>query len=127
MAGAQNLADPVGSAGKERDLGQFGHPLPPRACQIGHENVRPEIQFRRVDDPPPARPAAAAVEGHADLAAQPGPGLGRTGRRTRAEAERAFDQLGDLVFRRVEQVLTGGGAWGPWALVVHGGPHLGPP
>ena len=106
--GGEHLAYPVRRQGDVGRVGIVGHPLPAPPRQVRHQDVLVEMQLRLVDDPPPARTAAALAEGAYQLIAQirarqrmrhGGPRLG---------VELPIDDLGHPIRRGVEHVLVGG-------------------
>src|SRR5262249_2921434 len=77
--GAKNLADPVGRQVEPCDGWIFRHPLASPAGEVGNKDVRSEVEFGFVEDPPAAGSLGAAVEWATDADAQRGARAGVRG------------------------------------------------
>ena len=86
----------------------FGHSLATPSGQVRYQDFFAQVQFRLVEDSPSARAASASVERSTDFDGEPRAGGGMARCRAWMGVERAVDDFGDQVCRRVEHVLVGG-------------------
>jgi hypothetical protein len=103
----EDFAQPVRSKLERGSLGKLGHPLPPPAGKVRHEDIIAQVQLRLVQDDPAAGAASAAIEGAIELAAEVRRGPGVQRRRTWTRQELAADDLGNDVVGRSEHILVG--------------------
>jgi hypothetical protein len=102
-----DLANPVGRKVDRRGRRHAGHALVSPACEVGHDDVLVEMQLGLVEENPATRAQDAAVE------RAPSSAPSRDAARACGIAGRGFvvedseEDLGDLVRRRVEDVLIG--------------------
>ncbi len=79
--------------------GASGHARPPPPREVRHEHVRAEVELGLVEDDPPTRPSAAALEGRPQLLTQRRRGERVRDRGPRVRVQRAEDDLTDDVRR----------------------------
>ena len=104
----QDLAGPIRRHREVGGIRHLGHALAAPARQVWHHDVPGEVELGPVQDQPPARAPAPAIEWPPDVDAH---GRGRTGVRARrpwVHVERALDDLRQLVVWHREEVLVRG-------------------
>jgi NADPH2:quinone reductase len=108
----EHFTNPIGRDGEVRGIWHGRHSCAPPAREVRDHNVTSEMQFRLVENPPPAWAAAAAVIGRPDFPAE---------NRRRDSVSRcgpwrhvqlAIDDLADDVLGQREQVVVGRGTAG---------------